>query len=222
MLCSTILLHRPFASQQDKKTDKPQKSPSPLKICFVAANDICDILEGYADNLPKLSCDMIFPIYISASTLSHYSKQIGREDPLTQRRVDMCVKWLQILGKSWKNAGTRQQMLAKASLPPTLGALPLKLEHPTTYPDFRNLPQDPRRTSASPLSRVLNHNVPPPPYLIEGPPQVVQEVAADDWTFLDNFGGATDEFYTMDANFRELLQGQLPLFDAGLHPQVTE
>jgi hypothetical protein len=33
-------------------------------------------------------------------------------------------------------------------------------------------------------------------------------LSPDDWTFLNNFGDPTDEFYTMDANFRYLLQNQ--------------
>jgi hypothetical protein len=126
MYCSTILLHRPFASQQVRQSEKKSKNLlHPLDICFVASNNICDILEGYADNLPKLSCDMIFPIFTTGSTLSHYSKLIDREDPLTQRRIDMCIRWLQILGKSWKNAGPRQQLLAKGMPSPPFPILTL-------------------------------------------------------------------------------------------------
>jgi hypothetical protein len=236
MWCSTILLHRPFASHRDSQTDKKHKnSPQPLDICFIASNNICDILEGYADNLPKLSCDMIFPIFTTASTLSHYSKQIGREDPLTQRRIDMCVKWLLILGKSWKNAGARQQMLVKGTPPFPFPQFPTQTEH--IHPDLRPPQEHPRaasiphRTSASPLNHMLNHSghhtpalgssTPVPPFPIESP--IAQEqVAGDDWGFLNNFGDAADEFYTMDTNFRELLQGQLPQFDPGAHGQVVE
>jgi len=34
------------------------------------------------------------------------------------------------------------------------------------------------------------------------------QLSPDDWAFLDNFGDPTDEFYTMNANFRYLLQNQ--------------
>ena len=38
-----------------------------------------------------------------------------------------------------------------------------------------------------------------------GPPQLADE----DWTFLNVFGDANDEFFAMDAAFREFLQGSV-------------
>ena len=117
MWCSAILLHRPFVSYWQKKGwpagKTMQNYPHPLDVCVTAANNICAILEGYADNLPMLSCDMIFPIFTCASTLSHYSKENDLHEAEVSKRINMCIGWLLVLGKSWKNASTRQEMLTK-------------------------------------------------------------------------------------------------------------
>lgn len=83
----------------------------------MAANKICQILEKYADSLSVLSCDLIFPIYTTGCILNWYSRSYQPNDNgLCQRNVQMCVSWLQVLAKSWKSAGTRQEVLSKGML----------------------------------------------------------------------------------------------------------
>jgi hypothetical protein len=105
MWCALILIQRPFI--------KRASSLEPLKTSAMAASKICLILEGYTENLPLLSCDLIFPIFTAASTLSHFVKGIDDKETksLTERQIEMCVGWLRILGKSWKGASTRQELL---------------------------------------------------------------------------------------------------------------
>jgi hypothetical protein len=60
---------------------------------------------------------------------------------------------------------------------------------------------------------------PAPPSDDPGSLQMGPHASGDDWTFLNNFGDTADEFYTMDANFKELLQAQ---FDPSGHGHVAE
>ena len=109
MWCITILVHRPFILH---KTAEDQ-SESPLRICVEAAGNICSILEKYSENLGILSCDIIFPIFTSASILSYAADRSGAKDGETQRLIQLCVRWLAILGKNWKNAGIFKDTLSR-------------------------------------------------------------------------------------------------------------
>ncbi|KAH8594961.1 fungal-specific transcription factor domain-containing protein [Bisporella sp. PMI_857] len=171
MWCLTILLHRPFIGNY-QPGGKDAKDP--LQECFVAASNICNILEGYADNLPMLSCDLIFPIFTTASTLSYSIKQSAFEDGETRRRIDLCIRWLQVLGRSWKNASTRGEVLAQDYKPAS--RIPTPENH-------------------------LSHN--------RGPQNGTGQWSMEDWSFLNKFSDPTDEFYAMDADFRNLLQGPI-------------
>jgi hypothetical protein len=55
---------------------------------------------------------MVFGVFTAASTLLHYAKQTERDGGLdTKRRLKLCIHWLNVLGKSWKTAGARRQLL---------------------------------------------------------------------------------------------------------------
>lgn len=55
---------------------------------------------------------MVFSVFTAASTLLYHSKMSKEPTPETSRRLKLCIRWLSILGKSWKSAGARHQMLA--------------------------------------------------------------------------------------------------------------
>jgi len=66
----------------------------------------------------------------------------------------------------------------------------------------------------SDLKPSSNRPTPDPPLrnnqLQPVPPMFLNtQLSVDEWSFLNNFGDPKDEFFTMDASFRELLQHQL-------------
>jgi len=107
----TILLHRPFIARWASNPNASDSTPSPQHVCLQAANNIIFALDQYFDRLLGLPCDMVFSIFTAASTLLYQSKHSKVEEPDTQRRLKLCIHWLLALGKSWKSAGARQQML---------------------------------------------------------------------------------------------------------------
>jgi hypothetical protein len=113
MYSGTILLHRPFIARWITNSEGNDPVANPLRVCLDAAQKICDILEKYFDMLYGLPCDMVFSIFTAASTLLYQVKQPDGADMVdSQRRLRMCIHWLSVLGKSWKSAGARQQLLA--------------------------------------------------------------------------------------------------------------
>jgi hypothetical protein len=118
MWCITILVHRPFIPQNTDINVNDMEHP--LQICVLAAQNICWILEKYSENLTILSCDIIFPIFTSASILSYASDRYSFKDPETQRFIQHCVRWLAILGKNWKNAGIFKDTISRGKRPYTL------------------------------------------------------------------------------------------------------
>ncbi|KAK6364704.1 hypothetical protein LTS17_012002 [Exophiala oligosperma] len=114
-----IMVHRPFYSYWQEQGWLPAQSiPTeslPLEVSFSAAEKVCQILEIHVENLQRFPCDLIFPIFTTASTLSHY-RQVnrGRIDERTITRcLTMCIKWLSILGSNWKHAGKSKERLTK-------------------------------------------------------------------------------------------------------------
>jgi hypothetical protein len=107
-----ILLHRPFIARWPSNPSASKSAASPLDVCLLAANQICFTLEYYFDRLLGLPCDLVFSIFTAASTLLYHSKHSKNEDIETQRRLKLCIHWLSVLGKSWKSAGARQELLA--------------------------------------------------------------------------------------------------------------
>ncbi|KAH8587348.1 fungal-specific transcription factor domain-containing protein [Bisporella sp. PMI_857] len=117
MWLTTILLHRPFIeSWQSGNNSATASGPKthPSDICFFAANQICSTIKMYTRYMCGLPCDMIFPIFVAANILLHRLRQVGGKDALIRPRLELCVKWLNGLGKSWKSAEARQQMLSES------------------------------------------------------------------------------------------------------------
>ena len=112
MWSGTILIHRPFIGRWQSHQDSPS-SLNPLNICLQAANSICLVLEKYFDHLPGLPCDIVFPLFTAASTFLYHSRNVNPDHEKTsQRRLELCIHWLSIFGRSWKTAGARRQLLA--------------------------------------------------------------------------------------------------------------
>ncbi|KAG9249284.1 fungal-specific transcription factor domain-containing protein [Calycina marina] len=182
----TIAIHRPFIARWNNNPNIPESSSDPLDICLQAANNICLILEKYIDRLPGLPCDMVFPIFTAASTLLCHSKQSQSNDGLeTRRRLKLCIHWLSILGKNWKTAGARQQLLSDAfDLPDVNDVLSSSAQ------------QTPSGQQTAQYQPVDQKN---------GAPGSV--MTADDWSFLSEFGDPTDEFYALECDLKVLLDG---------------
>jgi hypothetical protein len=119
MWTGAILLHRPFIARWRPDLTSTELSTSPYDICLEAANRICMILEKYLERLPGGPCDMVFSIFTAASILLHHSKQVLADEAAdTRRRLKQCIHWLSVLGRSWKIAGARHQLLNdRKSLP---------------------------------------------------------------------------------------------------------
>lgn len=108
---ATILLHRPFIARWTGAD-----GANPLDICLEAANKICQALELYFDRLLGLPCDMIFSIFTAASTFLYRLKHGQGDDEETKRKLKLCIGWLSTLGRSWKSAGARHQILDDSEL----------------------------------------------------------------------------------------------------------
>jgi hypothetical protein len=190
----TILLHRPFIARWNPDASDPNSTPNPLRVCLQAANNICLILEKYFDKLPGLPCDMVFSVFTAASTLLYNSKQTDTATEDTRRRLELCIHWLSVLGKSWKTAGSRQQLLSD------MYDLPRHLQGPSNGQMIQPKPQ------AS-----LNHPAPRSdlmsPSSSNGHFRPESGQSVEDWTFLGDFGDPTDEFYSMDVQLLGLLNG---------------
>lgn len=119
MWFSTILLHRPFIAHWQSYHDasaQQQSTTDPFMICIFAANNICSVLEKYSDVLLELPCDLIFCIFMAATIQLRRYRQGGHDAGHAQQRLQLCVQWLTILGKSWKSADTRRQLLKERKL----------------------------------------------------------------------------------------------------------
>ncbi|RFU27423.1 hypothetical protein B7463_g8922, partial [Scytalidium lignicola] len=198
MWSGAILIHRPFIARWSEGTN-PADSQNPAHICLQAANNVCLIVEKYADRLHGLPCDMIFPIFTAASTLLYHLKEA--EDPEIRKRLKLCIHWLAIFGKSWKSAGTRYQLLADW----------FDLPHELPSPDItQHKPLVSRPTPQLAATQVLPHQDPgmilTSTVVTSGLPQ--DQTVADEWMFLRDFGDSTDEFYSMDQQLRGLLEEQ--------------
>ncbi|KAH6711870.1 fungal-specific transcription factor domain-containing protein [Leptodontidium sp. MPI-SDFR-AT-0119] len=199
----TILLHRPFIARWSSNPASTD-SPHPLDVCLEAANNICIVLEKYIDRLLGLPCDMVFSVFTAASTLLYHSKMSKEPTPETSRRLKLCIRWLSILGKSWKSAGARHQMLADMfDLPQELRTLnssnPRTLRSPTpegSHPS-QKYPSGTATPAPAPISNGYHSSA------MEQVPQIVNE----DWGFLRDFGDASDEFFAFDVQLRGLLDG---------------
>lgn len=224
MWLTAILLHRPFISYWDTQgrpsLDASQSIAEPLDICVMAANNICSILERHAENLSRASCDLIFPIFTAASTLSRYSKRFGIDGTETQIRINLCVRWLLILGKSWKNAGISQQKISQGEIQATdslefpvptrpadnshgdLRILPQKAttDHSTTNHMLRHIPSDPVTNGNVSISSTMALSGYQSLTGLEESP-----ITNDDWSFLSNLGN----LYSMDPDFQGVLEGCL-------------
>ncbi|QSZ37576.1 hypothetical protein DSL72_008674 [Monilinia vaccinii-corymbosi] len=203
MHCLTILLHRPFIVRWTSNPANVNASADPLKICLNSANAICTILEKYFDDFYGLPCDMIFSIFTAASTLLYQSKQpdVG-DDTELQRRLKLCIHWLSALGKSWKSAGARQQLLVD------LSAMPRDMNMKTLASAAAAVD-----AQESTTSRLLSEQAPihAQSSTADVMPGVAKPVVTvEDWEFLREFGDSSDEFYALDEEFRALLENHQP------------
>ncbi|KAK2627405.1 hypothetical protein QTJ16_003371 [Diplocarpon rosae] len=196
---ATILLHRPFIARWSSNPGSAEQT-NPFDICLQSANNICIVLEKYFDRLLGLPCDMVFSVFTAASTLLYQSKISKEPDPETQRRLRLCIRWLSVLGRSWKSAGARQQMLADMfDLPP----------------DLRNLNTHRVLRSPSPEAKSEKLSVPPATDGHQLSHGTGNEQSPEDWGFLRDFGDATDEFFELDVQLLGLLDGGVRLDHMG-------
>ncbi|KAH8663623.1 fungal-specific transcription factor domain-containing protein [Tricladium varicosporioides] len=195
MWTGTIMLHRPFIARW--RSDLNDSSPNPFDICLDAATKMCSVLERYLERLPGGPCDMVFSIFIAASILLHHSKQVeGDAAAETRHRLKLCIHWLSVLGKSWKSAGARHQLLND------LFDLPKALQEPQLDATGA-LPA----ANGGPLGQPKLENAMPPG--AGGAP--LPGVSAEDWSFLRDFGDSSDQFFAWDVELRDLLDAQYVL-----------
>ncbi|ESZ96994.1 hypothetical protein SBOR_2626 [Sclerotinia borealis F-4128] len=199
MHSGTILLHRPFIARWISNPANTNNSADPLKVCLNSANAICNILEKYFDDFHGLPCDMVFSIFTAASTLLHQTKQPdGGDNAELQRRLKMCIHWLSVLGRSWKSAGARQQLLVD------LSAMPQDVNM-TTLANAAAAVDAQESTASQLLSEQASTHA--QNATVEATSGIAKPMAvADDWEFLREFGDSSDEFYVLDEELRVLLE----------------
>lgn len=105
------MLHRPFIARWSSNP-AAGIAHTPLDVCLESASKICLTLEKYFDRLLGLPCDMVFSVFIAASTLLYHSKHSRNDEVDTRKRLQLCIHWLSAFGKSWKTAGARHKMLS--------------------------------------------------------------------------------------------------------------
>ncbi|KAI9732920.1 MAG: hypothetical protein M1818_007353 [Claussenomyces sp. TS43310] len=233
---TAILIHRPFVThwQQHMASTAlpPFNTADPSEMCFQAAKDICRILEIYSDYLQRLPCDLIFCIFTAAGTLLHHLRQSDVDSNGTRRYLRLCIYWLSVFGKNWKNAGERQKLLNEwYDWPANLGVskeagppLPQQNQQQQQLQQQRqqhqHQQQNPVSITYQPHQTFASH-----PAHHQHPNDGDEEnqltdilTTVEDWGFLDDFGDATDNFYAMDAEFRSVLERQI--IDGELAPSA--
>ncbi|KAE8451460.1 hypothetical protein EG329_004089 [Mollisiaceae sp. DMI_Dod_QoI] len=190
---ATILLHRPFIARWSSNPAATE-SASPFDVCLQAANNTCLVLEKYFDRLLGLPCDMIFSVFTTASMLLYQLKRGEDANGESRRRLRLCVRWLSVLGKSWKSAGARHQLLSD------MFDLPQHLNDQHANNQTQGDPARPTQTPQSDQPRWTAVSQKPTGIV---PPSNTQ--SPEDWTFLRDFGDPTDEFYELDVQLRGLL-----------------
>jgi hypothetical protein len=119
MWSTTILLHRPFIEQwQSSGRQESCAAPegNPFEVCIFSADQICMILGKYNSFLNVLPCDLVFPIFVAANIFLRRWRQAGADSSVIRPRLELCIQWLNALGKSWKSAEGRQQTLVECKL----------------------------------------------------------------------------------------------------------
>lgn len=114
MWSTTILLHRPFVdswTQNNTEKDVSSSQNDPREICFSSAQKICSTIQRYAQFIKSLPCDLIFPIFVAANVLLRCWQQTGGQNTEVRLQLDLCVKWLNGLAKSWKGAESRRNTI---------------------------------------------------------------------------------------------------------------
>ena len=116
-----ILVQQPFYSYWQKKGWLPCQSlppeSHPLEVSFASAKRICEILQVHAVNLQRFPCDLIYPIFTTASTMLYYL-QVHRgtvDDRTITHQLRMCISWLSTLGSNWRQAGKSKDKLTQGS-----------------------------------------------------------------------------------------------------------
>lgn len=205
----------------------PFNTADPADLCVQAAKDICVILEIYSDYIQRLPCDLIFCIFTAAGTLLHHLRQSHIIDSAeTRRHLRLCIYWLSVFGKNWKNAGERQKLLNECthhllqirmaliiptgydwptSLAPSKDTVPPSIIQPQLQPQPQ---QQLQPTLAYSTSQSLTPNL-ERHYLGDEGQFADILTTVEDWGFLNDFGDATDNFYAMDAEFRSVLERQM-------------
>jgi hypothetical protein len=194
----SIMLNRPFIARWQ---GKPSEIPSPLELCFRAATNICLVLEKYFDHLLGLPCDMVFSVFTAASTLLYHSKHVQDVGPDARRHLRLCIRWLSILGKSWKSAGARHQLLAD------MYDLPRELQQPP--------PGQVPIMSHSQVEQQIGQ-APPFPRMAANGKMDKDHAGPEDWTFLRSFGDSNDDFYSLDVELRGLLDSGIEVDNSNL------
>lgn len=114
-----ILLHRPFHLYWREYNWSPAQRLAPehmpVRACIAAAQEASAILAQYVDDLDRLPCDFIFPIVLAAGTLWQHRGEYtaGPDRAKVQEQIDLCVKCLAVMGKSWKSASDSRQELIR-------------------------------------------------------------------------------------------------------------
>jgi hypothetical protein len=118
MWSTTILLHRPFIQNWQSSSSNAATSTlqDPQEICLFAANKICSVIEMYTRYMCGLPSDLIFPIFVAGNILQSHWRRMENKDIAVRKQLELCIKWLNGLGKSWKNAEQRQQMLVECKM----------------------------------------------------------------------------------------------------------
>lgn len=120
MWFSTILLHRPFIAHwqlSHEASNQQQSTIDPFEICVYAANNICSVLNKYSNLLQDLPCDLVFCIFMAAMIHLRRYRQAGPDASHAQHCLQQCTQWLTMLGKQWKSAEVRHQLLQESELP---------------------------------------------------------------------------------------------------------
>ncbi|GAB7327455.1 hypothetical protein MBLNU13_g11339t1 [Cladosporium sp. NU13] len=218
-----ILLHRPFQFYWREYNWLPAQGlapeNTPARACIAAAQEATAILAEYVDDLDRLPCDFIFPIVLVAGILWQHREEYsaGPDRAKVQEQIDLCVKCLAIMGKSWKKAvDCRQELIRDFAVAASTPAPITHDVHPKQHSNHYNEQLQPRyfvsSSRASDLTTATLPSIEENDPLHDPLPMAPIHVETT-YPFLDALGSRLDEFTTADEGFRTYLETQLGQYD---------
>ncbi|KEF54488.1 uncharacterized protein A1O9_09655 [Exophiala aquamarina CBS 119918] len=207
----TIMLHRPFyhhwSAHTDLEDDPESKENHPREVCRNAASQICEIVEDLVPDLSRYPCNLLFPIFIAGSTLSHYITFLKEENRVQEATPneelrDKCVIWLSIIGRNIEAAGDFDARMISDPNYSSTSERATKPHEPSAQASILHSTAATAKTGdTEPSARSSGPRHPAPSLQ-----QSTAPASTYNWDFLNSLGDSTDALYAWDEEFKKGLR----------------